>query len=313
MTNEKVLITGINGFVGEHAARELKSRGFSVHGVGHDKNPNEKVANLIDEYTSCDLTDADQVESKIDLTNTAAVIHLAGLGSVGQSFQHPRRYITDNGLMTYNILQRASDNNMSGRVVVVSTGALYNPDQPLPLSESSKTSPLSPYAVGKLMTEDVTKYFKSRGLDAVIVRPFNHIGPGQGTGFILPDFYEQLLASQESGKMLVGNIETKRDYTDVRDIVRAYGDIALADSLKYDTYNICSGTSLSGRDILELLKDVVHVTNVAIEIDQSKIRPNDIMNIVGNSSRLKEELGWRPTYSINDTISDFVEYAKNKS
>lgn len=165
--NKKVLITGINGFVGEHVAHEFKDLGFSVSGVGHDKEPNEKVADLIDEYISCNLVDAEQVNSKISLVDTSAVVHLAGLASVGQSFEQPQRYITDNGLMAYNILQRASEDNMACRVVVISTGALYNPNQPLPLSEASETNPNSPYAVGKLMTEDVTKYFRGRGVDAV--------------------------------------------------------------------------------------------------------------------------------------------------
>lgn len=309
MSDKKVFITGINGFVGEHAAREFKNRGYSVSGVGHDTKPNEKIVDIIDEYISCDLTDAEQVDAKISLTGISAFIHLAGLGSIGQSFQQPRRYITENGLMTYNILQRAADDNMPGRVVVVSTGALYNPNQPLPLLESSETSPNSPYAVGKLMTEDVTRYFRSRDVDAILVRPFNHIGPGQNTGFILPDLFEQL--SQAKDKLLVGNIDTKRDYTDVRDIARAYSTLALAPSLNYDLYNICSGKSMSGRELLEQLKKSMAVTNVAIEVDQSKIRPNDIMEIVGDSSRLQNELGWKPEISITQTIQDFIASKKS--
>ena len=310
MTEKKILITGINGFVGEHAAREFKTLGYSVSGVGHDQVPNKKVIDIIDEYISCDLTDPSQVDAKINLTGVSAVIHLAGLGSVGESFRQPRRYLTDNGLMTYNILQRALDNAMPGRVIVVSTGALYNPNQPLPLSESSETAPNSPYAIGKLMTEHVTKYFRDRGVDAVITRPFNHIGPGQDTGFILPDFYQQLLASRKLGRMMVGNIDTKRDYTDVRDIVRAYSTIALAESLRYDTYNICSGSSLSGREILELLKEFMDVNDIDIEIDQSKIRPNDILDIVGDPSRLQNELNWEPEIAIKQTIQDFIAHAK---
>lgn len=307
VNNKKILITGINGFVGEHVAREFKNQGHFVIGVGHSDTPNEKVRDLINEYINCNLLDETQVNEKLDLSEVAAIIHLAGLGSVGESFQIPRRYITENGLIAYNILQRAADTSMPGRIIVVSTGALYDPSQPLPLSEDAITSPNSPYAVGKLMTEDVTKYFRKRGVDAVIARPFNHIGPGQSTSFILPDFYEQLLASQDSGKMLVGNIETRRDYTDVRDIAHAYGMIALAPSLKHDTYNICSGRSLSGRQILEIIKESVPTSgDVMIEVDQTKIRPNDIMDIVGNSTRLQEELGWSPAYAIDQTIKDFI-------
>lgn len=306
MTNKKVVITGINGFVGEHAARQFKNQNCYIIGVGHDSQPHEKSVSLIDEYISCDLTDADQVNERINLSDVNAVVHLAGLGSVGQSFQQPRRYITDNGLIAYNILQRAADTQMPGRVIVVSTGALFDPKQPLPLTETSTTSPSSPYAIGKLMTEDVTRYFRSRGVDAVIVRPFNHIGPGQIPGFILPDFYEQLLASRETGRMMVGNIDSKRDYTDVRDIVRAYEKLAFAESLQHDVYNLCSGSSLSGRQILELLKETLHIDNVTIEIDQTKIRPNDIMDLYGDTSRLRSEIDWQPEIPIAQTIKDFV-------
>lgn len=303
---KEVLITGINGFVGEHLAREFKDLGYSVTGAGHDSTPNEKVVDIVDKYVSCDLLDTDQVNSRLNLSATSAVVHLAGLANVGESFDQPKRYMTDNGLMAFNILQRAADDKMPGRVVVVSTGALYDPTQPLPLSETSKTNPNSPYAVGKLMTEDVTKYFKGRGVDAVIARPFNHIGPGQGKGFILPDFYGQLAAS-EGGKISVGNIDTKRDYTDVRDIVRAYGKLALAATLLHDTYNICSGASLSGREILDLLISSMGLDDVTVEVDPTKIRPNDIMDIRGDASRLEDEVGWKPEINLQQTIQDFVD------
>lgn len=309
MNNKKILITGINGFVGEHVAREFKNQGHYVIGTGNSEKPSEKVSDLVDEYINCDLLDEEQVNSKLNLSEVSVVIHLAGLGSVGESFQIPRRYITENGLIAYNILQRAADTSMPGRVVIVSTGALYDPNQPLPFSEQAATSSNSPYAVGKLMTEDVTKYFRKRGVDAVVVRPFNHIGPGQGKGFILPDFHAQLLASQDAGKMHVGNIKTKRDYTDVRDIARAYRMIAFAPSLKHDIYNICSGKSLAGLDILTMLKQAVGKPSVEFEIDPKLVRPTDIMDNYGDSSRLRDELGWQPEISIDQTVKDFVQWA----
>jgi GDP-4-dehydro-6-deoxy-D-mannose reductase len=304
---ESILITGINGFVGEHVAREFKNRGYKVTGLGHDSDANDKVKSLVDSYVSCDLLDENSVNERVSFDGMIAVIHLAGLANVGESFDQPQKYMTANGVMTHNLLSKALGDNMAGRVVVVSTGALYNPNQPLPLSESSKTAANSPYAVGKLMVEDVVEYYRSRGFDATIARPFNHIGPGQGQGFLLPDLYEQLISSTDS-KIHVGNLETKRDYTDVRDIARAYGVLALAPALSHPIYNICSGAALSGNELLEILQQKTETMNIEVIVDKNRIRPNDIPEIVGDSSRIKKELGWSPTYKIDQTVADFVSF-----
>lgn len=303
--SEKIIVTGVNGFVGEHVVDTFKEDGFEVVGIGSDNNPNEKVAHKLDTYVSCNLLDVDSVNN-IDLNNARAIIHLAGLSAVSRSFDQAQRYISDNAVMTYNLLDHAKTSNMQGRAIVVSSGALYDPNQPLPISEESATSPTSPYAIGKLASEHVVDYFRNRGLDAVIARPFNHIGPGQKEGFILPDIYAQLSSVGSGGEIQVGNLNTRRDYTDVRDIVAGYKALALADSLDHRLYNICSGKSLSGKDILALVERIGNYTDIKVSVDPSKIRPSDIMDIYGDSSRIRNELGWRPQYDIEQTITDFV-------
>lgn len=303
--SEKIIVTGVNGFVGEHVVDTFKEDGFEVVGIGSDNNPNEKVAHKLDTYVSCNLLDVDSVNN-IDLNNARAIIHLAGLSAVSRSFDQAQRYISDNAVMTYNLLDHAKTSNMQGRAIVVSSGALYDPNQPLPISEESATSPTSPYAIGKLASEHVVDYFRNRGLDAVIARPFNHIGPGQKEGFILPDIYAQLSSVGSGGEIQVGNLNTRRDYTDVRDIVAGYKALALADSLDHRLYNICSGKSLSGKDILALVERIGNYTDIKVSIDPSKIRPSDIMDIYGDSSRIRKELGWQPQYDIEQTITDFV-------
>ena len=306
---EKIIITGINGFVGEHLANTFLEDGFDVIGIAYDQSPNIKVASKLTGYISCNLLDQEAVRS-VDLSGVHAIIHLAGLSAVGQSFEQPHRYITENAIMTYNLLDHALSSELAGRVVVVSTGALYDPNQPLPLTEDSKTGATSPYAIGKLATEHVVSYFRNRGLDTVSLRPLNHIGPGQGAGFLLPDLYTQLIGARDSGKMIVGNIDTKRDYTDVRDIVRAYKSLALAGSLGSDVYNICSGRSMSGKEILKILQHSTGIENVDITIDPAKIRPSDVMDIYGDSSRIHKELGWTPQIPIEQTIQDFIQSQK---
>jgi len=307
MDSQKIIITGVNGFVGEHLARYLKASQFYVEGIGREVTPNPNVAPYLDSYQKADLLKKNQVNTLV-LKNAAAVIHLAGLASVAQSFDMPDLYKTGNAEMTDNLLNAAEAQGFTGRVVAVSTGALYDPNQPMPLSEDSQTAEGSPYAIGKIRAEQVIKQHRADGMDVVIARPFNHIGPGQGNGFLVADLYDQLLAAQASGStnIMVGNLATKRDYTDVRDIVTAYTELATADSLLHDTYNIASGVSLAGFEILKYLQKAMNLELIESTIDQSKIRPTDAMNIIGDSSRIQAELGWTTRSNPQTAINDFV-------
>ena len=298
----KVLVTGVNGFVGEHVARAFHDADFRVIGTARQAAPHPKVAELLTDYHMADLSDKDSLR-KLDMRSVQAVVHLAGLADVGRSFEQPLRYIQQNPTITYNLHQQLHDSGFAGRIINVSTGALYDSAQPLPLTEGSRTHPSSPYAISKLASEEVSHYWSSRGIDTVVARPFNHIGPGQSRGFLIPDLYHQL-ASTETVR--VGNIETKRDYTDVRDIALAYRALALADTLGHDTYNVCSGQSISGANILNLLIRLGSYENAQVTIDPTKLRPNDIPNIYGDASRLSNELGWHPTHTIEQTVADII-------
>ena len=303
----RIIVTGVNGFVGEHVVNAFVAAGYEVVGLGHDNEPGPKVSNRLSLYTVCNLLDFDSV-SRLDLSDVRAIVHLAGLSNVGESFKKALSYINDNVSMAYNLLEHARIQEFKGRVVIVSSGALYSPNQPLPLTESSLSLENSPYAVGKLGVEHTANYFRIRGIDAVVVRPFNHIGPGQGKGFLLPDLYAQLQEASISGttSISVGNIATRRDYTDVRDIAKAYLLVATAERLSHGLYNICTGRSLAGTDMLDILQETMDVTNITPIFDPSKIRPADIMDIYGDSSRLRNDTGWQPEIDIRQTIKDFI-------
>lgn len=310
--NKEIVITGINGFVGEHLAHQLQDSGFSVRGIGRESTPNPNVSPFVDTYESADLLDAEDVK-RLSLRGAAAIIHLAGLASVAESFDKPDLYKAGNAAMTENLLSAAKQQGFQGRVVAISTGALYSPAEPMPLNEDSETAQNSPYAIGKIRAEEVIKRYRADGLDAVIVRPFNHIGPGQGPGFLVGDLYNQLNSAKESGvqEILVGNLATKRDYTDVRDIVKAYTLLATAPSLQYDTYNVASGVSHEGFEILDYLKLAMGLSDIKPVTDPSRIRPTDVMDITGDASRIRNELGWKPGLALSDAIKDFVERKKN--
>ncbi|MBC7943406.1 GDP-mannose 4,6-dehydratase [Candidatus Saccharibacteria bacterium] len=303
MDKEKVIISGINGFVGHHLARELHNADLLVIGVGQDEEADADITSIVSEYHQTDLT-----EQWPDIPNVKAVIHLAGLAAVGPSFDNPQAYINANSSMVTNLCEYYVKQDAKPRVVIVSSGAIYNSNQPMPIAEDGEIGFSSPYAISKILNENQVAYYRNRGLDCVVARPFNHIGPGQNPGFILPDFYSRL-SSLENGEQTIsiGNIETRRDYTDVRDIVRAYGKIALAPTLKHSVYNICSGVSLSGVEMFTELKNAMNLTDVGYEIDQSLVRPTDIKDILGDASRLKNELGWEPQIDIRQTVIDFVK------
>ena len=300
--SQKVVITGINGFVGHHLAKRLKSDGHTVIGIGHDEKVFDTLEEIVDEYHQADLS-----ETWPEITDADGVIHLAGLAAVGPSFDDPQRYINMNSAMVTHMCEYYTKQDKKPRIIVVSSGAIYDPHQSMPLNESANIGFSSPYAVSKVLVENQCNYYRNRGLDCIIVRPFNHIGPGQGLGFILPDFYDRLSKLQDSSASIsVGNIETRRDYTDVRDIVDAYTRLVTTPELKETIYNVCSGASLSGREVLDQLKAAMSLDSVSFEVDPTLVRPTDIENIVGDSSRLQSELGWMPTHSIKQTIQDFV-------
>jgi len=306
-SEREVVITGVNGFVGEHLARHLKTQGYIVRGVGREQAPHDRVTNFMDNYQVCDLFDKASTKD-IVLKEAFAIIHLAGLASVGDSFKRPDLYIKGNATMTDNLLSSALEQGFNGRVVVVSTGAVYNSDQPSPFSEDSTIGGSSPYATGKIQAEHVAHEYAKKGLSVVIARPFNHIGPGQGPGFLLPDIYHQIIEALQGkdATISVGNLKSRRDFTDVRDVAKAYELLASAPSLAHSVYNISSGNSYSGEEILEELSRVMAIT-VKTTIDQSKVRPTDTAEIIGNSSRMNKELQWTPSIPLSQTIADFVE------
>lgn len=296
----KILISGINGFVGHHLAKKLSDEGYSVVGIGSEPSVSDKLEDIVDTYYSQDL-----IQDWPDTGDVLGVIHLAGLAAVGPSFDAPQKYINANSAMVTNLCEYYLNHDLHPRILLISSGAIYSPDQPMPINEDSEIGLTSPYAVSKVLNENQATYYRKRGLDCIVARPFNHIGPGQAPGFILPDFYERI--RENSGNVIkVGNIQTRRDYTDVRDIVNAYVKLIQAKRLQYSTYNVCSGKSLSGNDILDQLKTAMNRPEIEFEIDPSLIRPTDIEEIVGDSKRLQKEVDWVPIYTINQTIADFV-------
>ncbi|TRW80496.1 NAD-dependent epimerase/dehydratase family protein [Mycolicibacterium sp. 018/SC-01/001] len=295
-----IAVTGATGFVGVALVHELVDAGYRVVGISERLQPPDAIRDILSEYIATDLTSAWPAINAVD-----AIVHLAGLAAVGPSFTEPQRYIECNSRMVTNMFEHMLSHAWHGRIVVVSSGAVYtNAEGRAPLSEDDECAATSPYVVSKLLLENQTDYYRRLGGDAVVARPFNHIGPGQSRGFIVPDLTAAVLKSGPGETIEVGNLNTARDYTDVRDVARAYRLLLEHRQLRHGVYNVCSGKALDGWDVLMTICDVLDVAVPPVLAHDA--RALDSAFTVGSSERLTNETGWRPEVSIRQSIADFV-------
>lgn len=307
----KILLAGVNGFVGHHVARALQAKGVKIIGVSNQPVLNPDLKSVVSQYYGLDLMSTDEV-STIKLRGVDVIINLAGFAKISGSAGQGELYNRVNVGVHVALYEECLRQGVSPRIIAVSTGAVYDPSQPMPITEESELiedDKTNEYVISKKLTEQAVLEFADRGLHCIIARPFNHTGPGQLPGFLLPDLAEQIRRAAGTGKsLMVGNLETKRDFTDVRDVAEAYVSLALCDKskLKHNIYNICSGKSIAGKDILAMLGEALGIDNLQTEIDPAKLRANDVMDIYGSRERLSEATGWEPTIPIEQTIRDFI-------
>ncbi len=308
---EKIIVTGINGFVGNHLVDALITENYEVVGVGREESLSAELADRVQEYHSCDLGNYEEV-AKLPLKDVKGIINLAGLAAVGPSFDNPELYMRVNTAVLDTVCKAAIEQNATNiRIISISSGAVYSSKQPMPLGEESKLAPeSSPYAASKIAMEELSLKYREQDLDCVVARPFNHIGPGQLPGFILPDLFKEISSLSEGEILKVGNLTTKRDYTDVRDVAKAYVSLISAKTLNHGIYNVCTGRSLSGEYILEKLKEGLGVPTLIHEVDETRFRPSDAPDLYGDSSKLQADTGWTPQIPIEQTIQDFIAWAK---
>ena len=298
-----LVITGVDGFVGRHLARIAAEAGWDVFGVSRSTQVDADLSASLSGYASADLRqgwpDAAPTE--------AAIVHLAGLAAVGASFDRPQDYIDGNSAMVTNMCESLLKARDDARIIGVSTGAVYaqRDDDPA-RSERDPIAFTSPYVVSKILVENQPAYYARRGLDTVVARPFNHIGPGQGPGFLLPDLLAQLRRIAPSEPLRVGDLTTRRDYTDVRDVARAYLALAAAAELPDPVYNIASGVSRSGKELLAALCTATGTPQPRLTVDASRIRATDPAIIVGDATRLRDATGWAPLVPFDQTVTDAV-------
>ena len=294
----RVLVTGASGFVGQHLVRVLRGRGDEVSAWG--------LAGAGEGFAAVDMREAAVVRAQ-DLGGVDAVIHLAGLAEVSGSFDRPAEYVCTNPVMQVNLMEALLAQRSSATVLVVSSGAVYAGGGE-PLTELSPVRASNPYVVSKLTQELLAAYYAERGLRVIVARPFNHVGPGQQPGFLVADLASRLAALEHEGggTLTVGNLETVRDYSDVRDVAAAYAQL-ITDGRPGETYNVCSGVSRSGREILAGLLALSSVP-VTLAEDAGLYRPTDTLEVRASNAKLCSHTRWRPAIPLEVTLSDTLEY-----
>jgi GDP-4-dehydro-6-deoxy-D-mannose reductase len=312
---KKALITGITGFVGQHLARHLlKTNNYEVYGTYRSESYLEKFDGSRDEivFKHADLDDAKAVEQVISEVKPDFLFHLAAQASPVVSFKSPLDTLTTNITSELHILEAVKNYSNQTRVLAVATGEMYGVLSPedIPVDEMTPLKPISPYSVSKIASDYLAlQYHLAFKLDVVRVRPFNHIGPGQREGFVVADFAKQIVEIEKGKKepvLHVGNLDARRDFTDVRDMVRAYV-LALEKGVSGDVYNLGSGKSYKIRDMLDTLLSY-STQKVEVAVDPAKIRPIDVPEVRCDYSKFTTVTGWNPEIPFEKTLEEILDY-----
>jgi GDP-4-dehydro-6-deoxy-D-mannose reductase len=314
----RLLITGITGFVGSHLAEFALSRGADVYGSCRWRSKTENIDHLRDRIhlIESDLRDLSSVQNLLELSSPDFIVHLAAQSYVAVSWHTPAETLNTNSISQVNLLEAIRTRATPPRFLAIGSSEEYGLvyDNELPIRETNPLRPLSPYAVSKV-TQDLMgyQYFKSYGLPIVRTRAFNHEGPRRGDVFVTSNFARQI-AEIEAGRrepvVLVGNLRARRDYTDVRDVVRGYWRL-LEDGEPGEVYNLCSGHAWAIQDILDFLLAQATVHPLVKE-DPARFRPSDVPVLIGDASKIREAVGWKPEIPFEKTLADLLQFWRER-
>ena len=306
----KALITGSNGFVGGYLASALLEKKWSVVGLAekHTKATNHKVIR-------CNILDKVSLSSTLSKTRPDVVFHLAAQSSVPKAVKNPTatfRVNIDGTINLYDAILDTFRKQNRPRIIYISSGDAYGFVQPRenPINELQPFRPQNPYALSKAIADTFSQlYAKSKSLDVVVLRPFNHIGSGQSPQFVTPAFAKQIAeieGEKQPAIIKVGDLNVTRDFLDVRDVVRAY-ILAVEKCKAGDVYNIASGKGIKIKDILTKLLSLTDV-KIKVKVDKGILRRGETSIRIGNSGKFRRLTSWRPEITINKSLQDILEY-----
>lgn len=309
---KRVFITGISGFVGSHLAEYLVSLGnYDVYGTVFGDG--YRVPGIPDDHFSqLNLLEREKTLQVIQTIQPQWIMHLAAMSSPAKSFADPRGTLVNNIEGEINVLDGAKEVKTIEKILIVGTAEEYGlvKETDLPINESVELNPLSPYAVSKIAQDYLgLQYFNSYKLPVVRVRPFNHTGERQAPLFVVPAFAQQIAEIEAQIKppvLKVGNLDAYRDFTDVKDMVRAYV-LAMQKGAVGEVYNLGSGQAYQIKQVLEQLLSLSKV-KIQIQPDPERLQPSDVPRLVGDASKFFTLTGWQPKIHFSDTLQRVLDY-----
>lgn len=314
MMKSRVLITGIAGFTGNYLASCLQDTGSEVWGLDRDKLNPPSSSSVSMHYA--DICNPEEITRVLEECQPETIYHLAAQSSVGLSWQEPALTMKVNLEGTINLLETVRKLQLSSRILLIGSGEEYGPvdSLDLPISEDKMPDPQNPYSLSKYFQTMVgMQYFYSYGMNIYFARAFNHTGPGQNKGFVVPDFASQVAAIEaglQEPVISVGNLSAQRDFSDVRDVVQAYRKI-VEQGKPGTIYNVGSGRAIPIQTILDQLL-LLSSKTIKVKIDPKKYRPVDVPIIYASISKFHNETGWQPQIELQDTIKDTLGYWRNE-
>jgi GDP-4-dehydro-6-deoxy-D-mannose reductase len=299
------LVTGATGFAGGHLVDSLVRDGQCVHAWANPsgRSPDRSLAGV--SWQTVDLLDRNAVRDALAAASPSAIYHCAGVADVQGSWHAPARALRINVIGTHHLLAAARAIGLKARILITGSALVYRPSD-YPIAEDSPLGPATPYGVSKLAQELLAL---ESPLQVILARSFNHAGPRQDPSYVTSAFARQL-AEIEAGRLEpvlhVGNLDSTRDITDVRDTVHAYRAL-VARAQPQRPYNVCRGQAYRIRDLLDILLSISRV-RVRVETDPTRLRPSDLPILVGNPARIASDTGWQARIPIEQTLADLLDY-----
>ena len=315
----RILITGVTGFVGSHFAEYALARGVEVVASYRWRSNTENIEHIRHrlELVECNLRDMSSAHHLVEVARADWIIHLAAQSFVGTSWQAPAETFMTNTVSQINLLEAVRVRSPQARFLVIGSSEEYGfvSEEELPITEANPLRPLSPYAVSKVAQDLMGyQYFKSYGMHIVRTRAFNHEGPRRGDVFVTSNFARQIAEIERGLRppvIAVGDLKSRRDYTDVRDIVRGYW-LLLERGEPGEVYNLCSGRAWVIQDILDFLLAEARVQGISIQEDPARLRPSDVPVLRGDATKALTAVGWRPEIPFEQTLRDILDYWRGR-
>jgi len=308
----RVLVTGATGFVGRHLASLCAERGAEVVGLSRRRASEGEPPDALARYREVDIVDAGATREAIASERPDRIFHLAGEASVADSWRSPQRVIHANLAGASSLLEAVREEAPEARVLLACSGTEYGavPPEELPVTEDRPLRPQDPYAVGKACIDLLGGFVADgHGLHVVRTRAFNHTGPGQSDIYAIPSFARQIAEAKVTGndtvELVTGNLEVRRDFTDVRDVVRGYW-LALERAAP-GAFNICSGRSVELSEVVRRLAESAGIEAVT-RVDPDRLRAADVLDAYGSAERLEAATGWRPEIPLERTLGDVLSW-----